>query len=790
MTLIARNDSSKSIHSPLSFSNTVNYQSITNENNDAPLPSPIWPADTPIHLPSHKNSVKFEATPKGNSSSEQNSSSNNPHTKIGARQSSVDSQIHIRRRTSFMDFGHRITEVSKSVVQKEVSQEAIRFSRTTTAHGIPMILNSTNWFGKIVWFIVTIISIIICVYQCMLVAEKFQRKDKIVNVELQFEQAVFPAVTICNLNPFKHHLARKVPEISETITTEVLPTSKLDAFHQAVSYSKDAAEHYEDAREDGNNAGGRYRRENENLGGFRYVQYEPIMSDCSCITGFKGEKGDCVQKDSIPKSNATLCICNFDRQDSTAWPCFPIKEWQEATCPECNDIGYCNLPETNGSTELPCLCQKNNYCLLRPERLKRIWEIRGSEIPEEGSPFRADFLEQLQKLGYENMTDEVAITTKTKEKMILTMAGLPVHRRIALSYGKAEFIRMCSFNGQQCNIINDFKLHVDPAFGNCYTFNANRDSPLIPSRAGPSYGLRLMVYINASDYLPTTESQGVRIAIHGQAEWPFPDTFGYSAPTGSVSSFGLSMRKVMRLSEPNGDCVPELEPLPPNYIYRNYHYEPEARNCLLVEGIRFTKRNTCQCKHRCTHNVYTTTFSSAKLARGAFRNANCKNNKAGTCFDYDGTNAAMIEIYYEQMSYETLTERESYLFVNMISDIGGQAGLWLGASVITVFEILAFLTKVCAVYFRRKISSSPKHDPNNPKHKISTNSKSYDYGTQHSKPRVAIIKRRPSLISNETRSEYNSEDDDDTTTKLPKSSDTVTTDRPLIEDGNHYEISA
>lgn len=29
-------------------------------------------------------------------------------------------------------------------------------------------------------------------------------------------------------------------------------------------------------------------------------------------------------------------------------------------------------------------------------------------------------------------------------------------------------------------------------------------------------GLRLMVFVNSSDYLPTTDAVGVRIAIHGQ----------------------------------------------------------------------------------------------------------------------------------------------------------------------------------------------------------------------------------------------------------------------------------
>lgn len=76
------------------------------------------------------------------------------------------------------------------------------------------------------------------------------------------------------------------------------------------------------------------------------------------------------------------------------------------------------------------------------------------------------------------------------------MSALPVERRIALSYGKAEFIRMCSFNGQQCDIVNDFKLHVDPAFGNCYIFNANRLKPLISNRAGPSYGKINIYYIS------------------------------------------------------------------------------------------------------------------------------------------------------------------------------------------------------------------------------------------------------------------------------------------------------
>uniref|UniRef100_A0A914HVN5 Amiloride-sensitive sodium channel n=1 Tax=Globodera rostochiensis TaxID=31243 RepID=A0A914HVN5_GLORO len=470
-----------------------------------------------------------------------------------------------RRTSSMADLGARMKSVGhamKTAAEDELRYEIIRFAARTTAHGIPMAAHATRWYAKCMWLAISLASVGIFCYNVHGVLQKYWRKDKITTVQLRFDNVPFPAITVCNLNPFKRELARRVPEISET----------LDAFHQAVTYSKHADQNYDESAAS---------RERRNIhGGFRYVQYEPVMSDCECLGGYFGDgrtMTDCAQLDTVPKDNVSLCICNYDRQDSSVWPCYSKASWIEEMCPDCNDIGYCNLPYTNGTNPLPCLCQKNvNYCLLRPERMKRIWEIRGRVIPDEGSPFRSDYLDQLKELGYENMTDEVAITTKTIEKLVLTMAGLPEERRIALSYGRGEFIRMCSFNGQQCNINNDFKLHVDPAFGNCYTFNANRQKPLGSSRAGPSYGLRLLVHINTSDYLATTQSAGVRIAIHSQDEHPFPDAFGYSAPTNMLSSFGIGLRKLTRLPIPAGECLMPDHPLPNWYIYKDYKYEPEG----------------------------------------------------------------------------------------------------------------------------------------------------------------------------------------------------------------------
>ena len=57
-----------------------------------------------------------------------------------------------------------------------------------------------------------------------------------------------------------------------------------------------------------------------------------------------------------------------------------------------------------------------------------------------------------------------------------------------LGYGKKELILMGSFDGKQINVDQEFRLHSDPRYGNCFTFNWNAIRNKTMSRAGPSYG--------------------------------------------------------------------------------------------------------------------------------------------------------------------------------------------------------------------------------------------------------------------------------------------------------------
>ena len=135
------------------------------------------------------------------------------------------------------------------------------------------------------------------------------------------------------------------------------------------------------------------------------------------------------------------------------------------------------------------------------------------------------------------------------------------------------------------------------------------------------YGLRLIVYINASEYLPTTEAAGIKMTIHEKTEYPFPDTFGYNAPVGYISSFGIKLKRMERLAAPFGECMQDEE-------------GRGDESTIFVGGSRRRKRNfflvLSKCPPASVMFIYTDyQYSTEACFRSCYQSLAMKNCKCG-----------------------------------------------------------------------------------------------------------------------------------------------------------------
>lgn len=72
------------------------------------------------------------------------------------------------------------------------------------------------------------------------------------------------------------------------------------------------------------------------------------------------------------------------------------------------------------------------------------------------------------------------------------------------------------------------------------------------------------------------------------------------------------------------------------------------------------------------------------------------------CMEKYKKNAAMVQIFYEELNFETLTESPAYSLTSALADLGGLTGLWIGASVVSLLEIVALIIYTTQAYVQKK----------------------------------------------------------------------------------------
>uniref|UniRef100_A0A8B9GTD1 Acid sensing ion channel subunit family member 4 n=1 Tax=Astyanax mexicanus TaxID=7994 RepID=A0A8B9GTD1_ASTMX len=308
-----------------------------------------------------------------------------------------------------------------------------------------------------------------------------------------------------------------------------------------------------------------------------------------------------------------------------------------------------------------------------------------------------------------------------------------------------EMLKSCNFSGQNCSA-EDFSV-VYTRYGKCYTFNGNKTTSRKTKQGGMGNGLEIMLDIQQDEYLPiwretneTSLEAGIRVQIHSQDEPPYIHQLGFGVSPGFQTFVSCQEQRLTYLPQPWGNCRSSTEQLIPGYDTYSIsacrlHCETQAVQqecqCRMVHMpgtddicppnkikcvdralalLQKSSGDSCPCETPCNLTRYGKELSMVKIpSKGSARYLSRKYHKSE---DYIRDNFLVLDIFFEALNYETIEQKKAYDVAGLLGDIGGQMGLFIGASILTVLEILDYIYEVVKRRLQRALK--PQKDQNPP----------------------------------------------------------------------------
>ncbi|XP_073735524.1 acid-sensing ion channel 2 isoform X3 [Callorhinus ursinus] len=270
-----------------------------------------------------------------------------------------------------------------------------------------------------------------------------------------------------------------------------------------------------------------------------------------------------------------------------------------------------------------------------------------------------------------------------------------------------DMMLYCKFKGQECGH-QDFTT-VFTKYGKCYMFNSGEDGkPLLTTvKGGTGNGLEIMLDIQQDEYLPiwgeteeTTFEAGVKVQIHSQSEPPFIQELGFGVAPGFQTFVATQEQRLTYLPPPWGECRSSEMGLDffPVYSITACRIDCETRyivencNCRMVHmpGLLAEKdSNYCLCRTPCNLTRYNKELSMVKIpSKTSAKYLEKKFNKSEK---YISENILVLDIFFEALNYETIEQKKAYEVAALLGDIGGQMGLFIGASILTILELFDYI---------------------------------------------------------------------------------------------------
>ena len=306
-----------------------------------------------------------------------------------------------------------------------------------------------------------------------------------------------------------------------------------------------------------------------------------------------------------------------------------------------------------------------------------------------------------------------------------------------LSLSIDDMIISCSFAGSSCDLENDFVWFFNYYYGNCYRFNSKIDQLKKLATPGRYNGLSFEMYVGLPDQLDKLTSQkGILIFINSINDYVLSYIQnGIDIPTNQETNILLRKSVYNQMAYPYSNCTNDQDILKKidrnfyesilkhNFTYTkndcmDYCYQKhlsfyckcndyssgffienytscftqEQNECLnefyykIFTNFSFIEANCLDiCPLECVKTQYDPYISSlvypTNLIRDLLRDDESLIKKFSNQTNFVNDlekNILKVTIYYDTLSYIKYEESPNMNFVDLISNIGGTFGLFLG----------------------------------------------------------------------------------------------------------------
>ncbi|CAC5373003.1 unnamed protein product [Mytilus coruscus] len=268
------------------------------------------------------------------------------------------------------------------------------------------------------------------------------------------------------------------------------------------------------------------------------------------------------------------------------------------------------------------------------------------------------------------------------------------------------FLVFASFHLSYLDVKKYFKVKLNPS-GACFT--SNPDMKIKTNHIGSVFHLTLMLDLDiTNDYYGRSYGEGLQFIIHDSNEDPiFEGKSGFYVEPGREVFASVHKTRFEYLPKPyeamgNMYCRDHTNDDGSEY-YRSSCYKDclstfllNRCNCLPYTHNRDYYYQTkigdnCDCPLTCTYTHYDVSLTSS-LFPSDFYSKKIFDVNGDKYLDYYRQNYIALHIYFDQLSTTISKQVPKYSSAgDIFANLGGQMGLFLGASIVTLTELCEFL---------------------------------------------------------------------------------------------------